>query len=204
MASTLRTAYALIIPFALLLPVIALDLSQRRWSATAPAGRACRDFAVSLALFAPGLVLFTTHYLMLRGFYALERTRTVFWVQCVIAATNIVLAVAAHQPRLAVGHRARAWCSPTPAPTWSARSASYSLLRRVLGGLETPRAGPLPGPAADRGRDRRRGRLGGEVRRPAGVGPAGGRGRCTAAAGRRWCSRSPAWSTSRCSWSWPG
>ena len=30
---------------------------------------------------------------MLRGFYALERTRTVFCVQCVIAATNIVLAV---------------------------------------------------------------------------------------------------------------
>ena len=30
---------------------------------------------------------------MLRGFYALERTRTVFWVQCVIAATNIALAV---------------------------------------------------------------------------------------------------------------
>ncbi len=48
---------------------------------------------MSLALFAPGLVLFTTHYLMLRGFYALERTRTVFWVQCVIGATNITLAV---------------------------------------------------------------------------------------------------------------
>ncbi len=40
-ASTLRTAYALIIPFALLLPLIALDLSNLM-SATAPPGRASR------------------------------------------------------------------------------------------------------------------------------------------------------------------
>ena len=51
------------------------------------------DIALALALFSPGLVLFTSHYLVLRGFYALERTRTVFWVQCVIAAANIGLAV---------------------------------------------------------------------------------------------------------------
>jgi putative peptidoglycan lipid II flippase len=30
---------------------------------------------------------------MLRGFYALEQTRRVFWIQCAIAATNIVAAV---------------------------------------------------------------------------------------------------------------
>ena len=33
------------------------------------------------------------HYLTLRGFYALERNRTVFFVQCVIATANVVLAV---------------------------------------------------------------------------------------------------------------
>src|SRR4051794_41178267 len=90
--STLRTTYALIVPFALLLPVIALDLSTVMIGYGA--GRqSVRDFALALALFAPGLVFFTTHYLMLRGFYALERTRTVFYVQCAVAATNIVLAV---------------------------------------------------------------------------------------------------------------
>ena len=36
------------------------------------------NFAPSLALFALGLVLFTAHYLVLRGFYALEQNRRVF------------------------------------------------------------------------------------------------------------------------------
>ena len=56
MASTLRTAYALIIPFALLLPLIALDLSNVMFGYGA-ARTSVRDFAVALALFAPGLVL---------------------------------------------------------------------------------------------------------------------------------------------------
>src|SRR4051794_1766373 len=91
-ADTTRTALAMIVPFALLLPAIALPLSNIVWGYAA-ASHTYRDFAVSLALFAPGLVLFTVHYLMLRGFYALERTRTVFWVQCGVAATNITLAI---------------------------------------------------------------------------------------------------------------
>ena len=39
------------------------------------------------------MVFFTVHYLVLRGFYALERTRTVFFIQCAVAATNIVVAI---------------------------------------------------------------------------------------------------------------
>ena len=120
MASTLRTAYALIIPFAVLLPVIALDLSNTIFGYGA--GRpSVPAFAVALALFAPGLVFFTTHYLMLRGFYALERTRTVFWVQCVIAATNIVLAVALTRAVPPSGTAPGPGDRLRRAPTWSAR-----------------------------------------------------------------------------------
>ena len=64
------------------------DLGVRRRRATT-----YQNFAPSLALFGLGLVFFTVHYLMLRGFYALEQTRTVFLIQCVVAATNIVAAV---------------------------------------------------------------------------------------------------------------
>jgi putative peptidoglycan lipid II flippase len=135
-ASTLRTVYALIIPFALLLPLVALDLSNVMVGYGA--GRASvPDFAVALALFAPGLVFFTTHYLMLRGFYALERTRTVFWVQCVVAATNIVLAV------VLTRHVSPSGTAPGLVVAYAGAYlvgavGSYSLLRRVLGGLETP------------------------------------------------------------------
>ena len=71
---------------------MALDIAHVIWgygSAAADYG----NFAPSLALFGLGLVLFTAHYLVLRGFYALEQTRRVFWIQCVIAATNIAAAV---------------------------------------------------------------------------------------------------------------
>jgi putative peptidoglycan lipid II flippase len=135
-ASTLRTAFALIIPFALLLPVVALEVS--RVVVGYGAGRqTVPEFAVTLALFAPGLVFFTTHYLMLRGFYALERTRTVFWVQCVIAVTNVVLAIAF------TSHVSPAGTAPGLVLAYAGAYlvgalTSYSLLRRTLGGLDTP------------------------------------------------------------------
>ena len=91
-ASTLRSAYALVVPFAVLLALMAVDVAQVIWGY----GSAAEDyanFAPSLALFGLGLVMFTAHYLMLRGFYALEQTRRVFWIQCIIAATNIAAAI---------------------------------------------------------------------------------------------------------------
>src|SRR4051812_39756346 len=135
-ASTLRTTYALIVPFALLLPLIALDLSNVMigYGAARPN---VPQFAVALALFAPGLVFFTTHYLMLRGFYSLERTRTVFWVQCVIAATNITLAVALTRGLPPSGTAPGLVLAYGGAYLVGA-IGSYSLLRHVLGGLETP------------------------------------------------------------------
>jgi len=135
-ASTLRTAYALIIPFAFLLPLIALDLSNLMigYGAARPN---VPDFAVSLALFAPGLVLFTTHYLMLRGFYALERTRTVFWVQCVIAATNIAAAVLLTREASPSG-TAPALVLAYAVSYLVGAVGSFTLLRHVLGGLEVP------------------------------------------------------------------
>jgi putative peptidoglycan lipid II flippase len=74
---------------------------------------------------------------MLRGFYALERTRTVFWVQCLIAVTNILLAL------LLTAHAGPRGTAPGLVLAYAGSylvgaAGSYSLLRRVLGGLETP------------------------------------------------------------------
>jgi putative peptidoglycan lipid II flippase len=135
-ATTTRTALALIVPFALLLPVIALPLSNIVWGYAA-ASHTYGDFALSLALFAPGLVLFTVHYLMLRGFYALEQTRTVFFVQCAVAATNVTLAI------LVTSRVGPADTAPGLVTAYAGSYAvgsftSYLLLRRHLGGLQTP------------------------------------------------------------------
>ena len=134
--STLRTTLALIVPFALLLPLVALDVANLVWGYGA-ASSTYENFAPSLALFGAGIAFFTVHYLMLRGFYALERTRTVFWVQCGVAAVNIVLAVV-----LVAGTDAE-HTSPALVLAYTGAyavgaSASYLVLRRLLGGLETP------------------------------------------------------------------
>ena len=134
-AATTRAALALIIPFAMLLPVVALPLSQIVWGYAAAADTA-EDFVPSLVLFAPGLVFYTVHYLIVRGYHALERTRTVFWVQCVIAAINVTLAV------LVTSQVEPEHTAPGLAVAYSGAYAagalvSYLLLRQVLGGLET-------------------------------------------------------------------
>lgn len=135
LTGTLRTALAVLLPFAALLPLVAPYIAQVVWGH----GAAADDFdsyVPTLALFGPGVVFFTVHYLMLRGFYALERTRTVFFIQCWVAATNIAVAL------VLVLHTDAKQTSPALVVAYSASYAvgaaiSYGVLRRVLGGLRT-------------------------------------------------------------------
>jgi putative peptidoglycan lipid II flippase len=92
LSGTLRTALAVMVPFALLLPVLSYDAAKVLFGYGATA-TTFDHYVASMILFGPGVVLFTVHYLMLRGFYALEQTRTVFYIQCAIAVTNVVVAV---------------------------------------------------------------------------------------------------------------
>jgi putative peptidoglycan lipid II flippase len=137
LAGTLRTALAVVIPFALGLPLLAYDASKVLFGYGATSGT-FDHYVPSMILFGPGIVFFTVHYLMLRGFYALELNRTVFYIQCAIGLTNIVVAVV-------LVHRASpAQTSPALVVAYGASYLvgsviSYGMLRRRLGGLETPR-----------------------------------------------------------------
>lgn len=135
LGETLRTALAVIIPFAFLMPLVAGDIAN---AVSFAAVRSNFDlYTLSLALFGPAILLFTVHYLMLRGFYALEETRTVFFIQCGVAAANIAAA-------LLLVHRTDAeHTSPALVVAYATSYAvgsvlSYAVLRRRLGGLETP------------------------------------------------------------------
>jgi putative peptidoglycan lipid II flippase len=136
-ASTLRMALTLIVPFALLLPLVARDVANvvYGWGA---ASEAYPDFARPMSLFGLALVFFTVHFLMLRGYYALERTRTVFWVQVVVAATNIGLAVLLTRD-VPGNDVASALVLAYVGAYVAGATVSYTVLRRLLGGLETSR-----------------------------------------------------------------
>ncbi len=136
LGSTLRTALVVVVPFAVLLPVIAPDLANVVWGHGA-ARQTYENAVPTLALFGGGLVFFTVHFLMLRGFYALEQTRTVFFIQCSVAVTNIATAL------LLVGLTDARHTAPSLVLAYTASYAvgsvvSYVVLRRRLGGLETP------------------------------------------------------------------
>ena len=95
--STLRTALALVLPFAVLLPVTAGDVAGFAFGWDNPEEAA--TFAPTLAVFGPALVVFTVHYFMLRGFYAMEMTRLVFFIQLAVSSTNVVVATLLVPPR---------------------------------------------------------------------------------------------------------
>jgi len=129
----LRSALSVVLPFALLLPLVARDAAHVIWGYGA--GRdTYANFAPTLALFGIGLVFFTVHYLMLRGFYALEQTRTVFWIQCVIAVTNVAAAL------LLVREATAEQTSPALVLAYAASyvvgaGVSSAVLAKTLGGL---------------------------------------------------------------------
>lgn len=89
---TLRTALVVIVPIALAVaclgePVLAVA------GAFGSLGGNTIGIGHTVQAFSLAMVAFTVHYLMLRGFYADEDTRTPFLIQAVIAVVNIVLAI---------------------------------------------------------------------------------------------------------------
>ena len=133
LASTVRTALVVVVPFAALLPVVAPALARVLFGYGAAAD-SVENYVPSLALFGGGLVVFTVHYLMLRGYYALEQTRTVFYIQCVVAATNIVAAL------VLVASTSTRWTSPALIGAYTSAYlvgavVSTVLLQRRVGGI---------------------------------------------------------------------
>lgn len=132
LTDTIRAALVVLVPFALLLPVVADDIAQVIWGHGATAAK-YHLFETPLALFGAGIVLFTIHYLTLRGFYALELNRTVFLIQCLIAAVNVGLAVwfvAMSDP----GNTAPALILAYTGAYAVGAAVSFTVLQRRLGG----------------------------------------------------------------------
>ncbi len=133
LSSTMRTGLAVIVPFAALLPLLAPDLPRILFGYGAAAD-SVDNYVATLALFGPGLVFFTVHYVVLRGFYALEQTRTVFFVQCAVGVTNVAVAL------VLVNLTGPAATAPSLVLAYTAAYAvgslvSYSVLSRQVGGL---------------------------------------------------------------------
>ena len=132
LVSTMRFAVAGVVLAGVLLLVLGLPLARLLFGWGAGAGDT-EVLGFTLMVFVPGLIAFTVHFLTLRGFYALEDTKTPFLVQCAVAGTNVgvALGLAALLPVVgAVGLAA----SFSLAYTVGAVVSTAALARR-LGGL---------------------------------------------------------------------
>ena len=91
LARALRVVLAVIAPLA----VAAAILGPAAIQAVAFGGIRANAHAIgwTVAAFAPAMILFAVHYMMLRGFYAMENTRTPFLIQLAVAGTNVVAAL---------------------------------------------------------------------------------------------------------------
>ncbi|WP_300681651.1 murein biosynthesis integral membrane protein MurJ [Nocardioides sp.] len=136
LAPTLRTALAVMVPFAAVLLVVARPMAMVLLG-YGSAKATVDNYVPTLMLFGGGVIAFTVHYLILRGFYAREENRIVFYIQCAVAATNIVVAlVAVHFA--SAEHTAPALVIAYTASYVVGACLSYRVLNRRVGGLQTP------------------------------------------------------------------
>jgi putative peptidoglycan lipid II flippase len=87
---TMRLALSVLVPTSVAFVVLGLPIAQLIFGF----GRGAADWQFTgwaLMALGVGLVPFTLQYVCLRAFYALENTRTPFFLQVVIAAANVVL-----------------------------------------------------------------------------------------------------------------
>jgi putative peptidoglycan lipid II flippase len=88
LVSGIRICLAVIIPVAALLAGLAVPLVALLFDHGAATGQT-GVLALTVSALVPGLIAFTVHYLVLRGFYAVQDTRTPFFVQLFVAGTMV-------------------------------------------------------------------------------------------------------------------
>ena len=156
----LRTTGALIVPLATSLIVLGIPVAVLLFRHGDFSSDAARTLGLTLSAFAVGLPAFSAYYVLLRGFYALEDTRTPTFNAVLLNAINIllaVIAVAVLDPSQAVPGLALAYALAY----WIALIALGLQLRRRLGASRRPAGDTHPCPrdprVAARGRwhDRR-------------------------------------------------
>ena len=92
-AGSMRLVAALIVPVAALLFVVGSDVSVLLFGYGAATTQQAAVMGDIVSIFMIGLLPFTLFYVLLRGFYAMEDTRTPFFVTVIFSAVMLVLVV---------------------------------------------------------------------------------------------------------------
>ncbi|GHE50237.1 hypothetical protein GCM10018785_19870 [Streptomyces longispororuber] len=96
LSRALRTTGAVLVPAGFFFLALGPQTATLLFGHGAADAASAQPLGQMLQAFGLGLVPFSAQYVLLRGFYAFEDTRTPFWTAAWIAAVNIALATACH------------------------------------------------------------------------------------------------------------
>ncbi|MFN8167928.1 MAG: murein biosynthesis integral membrane protein MurJ [Candidatus Nanopelagicales bacterium] len=139
-AGGMRSASALIIPASVALVVLGTQAGILLFNYGQTSTQSAQVTGLLASVFALGLLPFTLYYIVLRGWYALERTSTAFWVTVVLNALNLAIAVPLY--RLVSSNQTGpaalvALAAGYVAAYWLTLVVGWFVLSRQIGGLQT-------------------------------------------------------------------
>jgi putative peptidoglycan lipid II flippase len=138
----MRSIAALIVPASIGLMVLGTQAGVIlfRYGGTDPAAAELTGGVA--AVLAAGLLPFSLYYVVLRGWYALELTRTAFWVTVVLNALYLAIAYPLFEWTISTGrgtYALLALATGYVASYWITLVLGWTVLSRRIGGLQTGR-----------------------------------------------------------------
>ncbi|TAK70328.1 MAG: murein biosynthesis integral membrane protein MurJ [Actinomycetota bacterium] len=133
----MRLVAAFIVPLAAVLVVTGPWVAELLFGYGAASGPQAELLGTVVSVFMLGLIPFTLFYVLLRGFYALEDTRTPFWLTVVLNAVNLALAVPLFAAVATGPAKIESLALAYVLAYWVALVVTWAVLARRLGGLHT-------------------------------------------------------------------
>jgi len=137
--STMRLVAALIVPIAAILMCVGTGVAILLFGYGAATPQQAGIMGAIVSVFMIGLLPFTLFYVLLRGYYALEDTKTPFWITVGFNVALLAIAVPLFNASRAGGFQVGSLALSYGIAYWIAFIVSWVILGRRLGGLDTKR-----------------------------------------------------------------
>ncbi len=137
--ATMRLVAALIVPVAAIFMCIGTGVAILLFGYGAATPQQAGIMGAIVSVFMIGLLPFTLFYVMLRGYYALEDTKTPFWITVAFNVVLLAIAVPLFNASRAGGFQVGSLALSYGIAYWIAFVVSWCILGRRLGGLDTRR-----------------------------------------------------------------
>lgn len=137
--STMRLVTALVAPIAAILAVTGIGITVLLFGYGAATEEQAAALGLIVSIFMLGLVPFTLFYVLLRGYYALEDTRTPFFITIIFSVALLAMAIPVFNLAGAGTPQIATIAASYSAAYWLGLAIAWIVLARKLGGVDSRR-----------------------------------------------------------------